>query len=542
MAESEIKPDPVSPKDLVLSVSTVNILDFLDKMTALGVVKIFFNANKDSHGFHHDLKMMRPIYEHLKGKNLLSKTISNTIETPLATLPEATPGAADFDALSVKANAPNAPMDDLNALFGAAFGLGEWLFIARGEMPNVNPYIASNAEVAGGQQMIRAFTDSQRLQRFAEENDLTDADGGTQILSIPTEGIVEYLEQFMPYGVHGIWFNSDSKSDGFFIPLKQLRPVKEHLAKLKPPAAKTEWATLLVIVSDGLMQPSGAIAKSPYNCNFFCRAPKDWTADGELKPEYLEKLYEQFYGANWRAGNSDGSRYVIIEANTMVLHLERVERAKWNVPQNTELNRYWHYIGDANGGFKSVTGDEFQADVDASLQTVTDEARNRQDNLADLGVSETADGGFDLNLTVNQVGAIGFETSIAPFHEAVAPLLKDYQGTGEYVTLLRFDEGGKSDQVESIIENAHGAYLQIRRFVYLNPKNNTRIGVNSIHSRRLRHVKTNAELLVSFELCKNLDNQTAAFYYAFQGPKADVLNLAAAIQPALDSCGYQAVL
>ena len=36
-------------------------LDFFEKLFPLGIVKIFFNPNKDSHGFHHDLKMMRPI-------------------------------------------------------------------------------------------------------------------------------------------------------------------------------------------------------------------------------------------------------------------------------------------------------------------------------------------------------------------------------------------------------------------------------------------------------------------------------------------------
>jgi len=63
------------------------------------------------------------------------------------------------------------------------------------------------------------------LIRFAQENNLTRADGTCNSLSIPTEKIVEYLEQFIADGIHGIWFNSDTGSEGFFIPLKQLRPI-----------------------------------------------------------------------------------------------------------------------------------------------------------------------------------------------------------------------------------------------------------------------------------------------------------------------------
>ncbi len=118
----------------------------------------------------------------------------------------------NFDELNRKTIESNGAMGDLSNLFGAAFALSEWHFIARGEFPDVNPYIAANAEFAGGQQMVRAFTDTDRLLRFAKENNLTDADGGAANLSIPTEKIVDYLEQFIADGVHGIWFNSDTHS------------------------------------------------------------------------------------------------------------------------------------------------------------------------------------------------------------------------------------------------------------------------------------------------------------------------------------------
>jgi hypothetical protein len=669
-----------APEDLVMKISTDGILDFFDKLAPFNIAKIFFNPDKNSHGFHHDLKMMRPIYEHLKNKRLLEKTEPATVEnsednlsklikenadviaeferenemfstiiagsaaamndaseedreqvvTSTAEMFEsvrvqenmppklfrayieacldkrkflmptlafayfqqeesgikkleqdrelademakflikkAVPNAdllmnetpqkssetvdeksdesqLDFDALSKKAMETNA-MEDLNALFGAAFALEKWNFISRGELPDVRPYVASNAAVADNQQMIRAFTDTDRLMRFARENDLTEADGSAKILTIPTENIIPYLEGFIEQGAFGVWFNSDSESKDFFIPIKQLQPIKDHLAKLNPTSAnvaETGFTALVLTITDGMSFPSGFVKKSDYNCNFFCWIPREWTEDLQLKSEYLEKLYEQFYGANWRAGNSDGSRYVVLEANSAVISPERVKETKWNLVENSEVNRYWFYVGEANGAFTKVSADEFQARLNAySQEQEQGEAKKRQDNLADFGMSQTADGDFEQNLNLNLVGAVNFDTSIAPFYEAIAPLLQDFQGTGEYLSLLRFEPSGKSEQVENIAENAHGAYLQIRRFLYLNPKNNVRIGVNSIHSRHLRHVQTNAELLVSFELCKNLDNQTGVFYHAFQGPKSEVLKLSAAIQPILEANGYQAV-
>lgn len=536
---------PNTPQDLVMLISTTGILDFFDRLSPLKVTKIFFNPNKDSEGFHHDLKMMRPIFKHLEGKNMISKPQTEISETVSEEDKQnsdqnakkiKTSGGADFDALSEKAMETNA-MEDLNRLFGATFALKQWNFISRGELPNVNPYVASNPTVANNQPMIRAFTDADRLMRFARENNLTETDGSAKILTIPTENIVPYLEGFISQGAFGVWFNSDSESKDFFIPLKQLQLIKDHLAKLNPPA-KTEFTTLILTITDGLMFESGNVSKSSYNCNFFCWIPREWTEDLQLKNEYLEKLYEQFYGANWRSGNSDGSHYVVLEANSSVISPERMQGTDWSVVQNNELNKYWFYIGETGGTYRNVTVDEFKTNFDAHFQT---KAQEKQDNAADFGVSETPDGDFDLNLNINKVGAVNFDTSIAPFYEAIAPLLQDFQGTGEYLTLLRFEDSGKSQQVENTAENAHGAYLQIRRFLYLNPKNNVRIGVNSIHSNHLRHVQTNAELIVSFELCKNLDNQTGVFYHAFQGAKADVLKLEAAIQPILEANNYKAV-
>lgn len=695
---AENPPAPKTPDDLILRISTGGILDFFDRLEPLKVTKIFFNPNKDSHGFHHDLKMMRPIYEHLESKNLLTKTETKTaaeneynlsklvaenadviadferenqdfscligasaaamtmtdeagkeqitskmvellenfrneyqmppklfrvyVESCLNerkllmpmlafaylqqdkskwekleqdkefvdeyarwTINRLIPGSEvlmdesetkiaendfqttaneeksfaesefDFDELSRKINVENPPMEAMNDLFGAAFSLEKWEFIARGEMPNVYPYVASNPTVSGNQPMIRAFTDAQRLQRFAKENNLTREDGSVDMLTIPTKEIVPYLENFIEQGAFGVWFNSDSESDGFFIPIKQLQPIKDHLAKInwqKKSAlqesqsdenqSSPETKFLVVKVKDGLMLPSGFVSQATFACNFYARVPAGWIDGEKLKEDKLEKIYQKVYGETWRNGNSDGSRYVVLESSTEILTADELKSTKFDELKTTDDDQFWFYKADESGNLDKLEAGEFQKEVDAETQTANrDSARQRQDNLADFGMSETPDGDFDLNLTVNKIGAVNFDCSIAPFYEAIVPLLEKFQGTGEFVSLLRFEPSGKSQEVENIAENAHGKYLQIRRFLYLNPKNGVRIGVNSIHSNSLRHVESNAELLVSFELCKNLDNQTAAFYHAFRGPKSDVLNLTAAIQPILENVGYQPV-
>lgn len=277
----------------------------------------------------------------------------------------------DFDALARKTVEPNSTMIDLNNLYGMVFSLEKWHFIARGTPPDVNPYIASNEEYTDGQHMVRAFTDTDRLMIFARENNLTGPDGTASILSVPTANVLEYLEQFIPYGVQGIWFNSNTESDGFFLPLKQLRPVKEHLIRIgwQPPftnVAKSRLETLLVIVKDGLMLPSGMVSPASYTCNFFCRVPSDWTDGEKMKAEFLEKIYQKVYGVNWRAGNSDGSRYVVIDSFSKVFTPEVARTTKWSGTENTKESQFWFYIADPNGEVRNVTSEEFQADIDAS--------------------------------------------------------------------------------------------------------------------------------------------------------------------------------
>ncbi len=73
----------------------------------------------------------------------------------------------DFDVLARKM-IESKGIEDINELYGAAFALPDWHFIACGTFPDVNPFIASNARYADGQQMVRAFTEYQSFAAFCE--------------------------------------------------------------------------------------------------------------------------------------------------------------------------------------------------------------------------------------------------------------------------------------------------------------------------------------------------------------------------------------
>lgn len=433
----------------------------------------------------------------------------------------------NFDALARKTVQSNGAMDDLNTLYGHAFALQKWHFIARGKLPEVGPYVASNADFADGKPMVRAFTDTDRLQRFVKENNLADADGSHQILSIPTDKIIDYLEQFISEGVHGIWFNSDSESDGFFVPLKQLRPIREHLEKLntlKPAEKNPTVETAIVIVKDGLMLPSGFVAPSSYTCNFFCRVPSDWIEGEQLKENYLEKIYQKVYGETWRSGNSDGSRYVVQDSYSKVFTPEVVKTTKWSGTVNDQDNHFWFYIASETGEVKSVTAEEFQADVDSFF--------NQAPPKTDLYISSF------------QQGTVKPETSLTPFFKALAPLLEDYAGAGEFTESFSpgNDEKDMSDLFEDVASNSHGSYLKFKSYTFRRFGTEPAVEFKTIGSNLLTHVRTSERLIVNFTLSKERETAVTKLIVRFLGRESEVEKLLQAVGPALETSEFKVLL
>ena len=110
------------------------------------------------------------------------------------------------------------------------FKLKEWLFIARGELPDVHPYLAANQSIANGAPMLKAFTDGLRLHAFAKENQLTGPDGKAMMLSFPVANILPTMKSYADQGVTHIHFNANLASDGFYAPLAQLPAIHEFIA------------------------------------------------------------------------------------------------------------------------------------------------------------------------------------------------------------------------------------------------------------------------------------------------------------------------
>ncbi len=121
--------------------------------------------------------------------------------------------------------------------------------------------------------------------------------------------------------------------------------------------------TIYIFASDGLMLPSGFVKSSSYACSFLCRVPSSWMSGDQLQEAYLEKILESVYGADWRLGNSDGSRYVVQVSRVEVLEAEIVTKTPWSQLQNNEKRHYWFFIGDENGSVKSVSPAAFEQDI-----------------------------------------------------------------------------------------------------------------------------------------------------------------------------------
>jgi hypothetical protein len=46
--------------------------------------------------------------------------------------------------------------------------------------------------------------------------------------------------------------------------------------------------------------------------------PASWVANGKLTDAAFERVLGHQYGADWRSGNSDGSRYMVLEASSAI--------------------------------------------------------------------------------------------------------------------------------------------------------------------------------------------------------------------------------
>jgi hypothetical protein len=82
-------------------------------------------------------------------------------------------------------------------------------------------------------------------------------------------------------------------------------------------------------IEDGLMLPNGRIHTAPLRVMMYCRLPSGWLDGEALHADKLELVLAQLYGAGWRRGNSDGSRYVVQHINVHVLAEDELHARPW---------------------------------------------------------------------------------------------------------------------------------------------------------------------------------------------------------------------
>jgi len=124
---------------------------------------------------------------------------------------------------------------------------------------------------------------------------------------------------------------------------------------------------VMLMVSDGLRQPSGSLAEAPYRHLIYCKIPDDWIEGAipdsdelwikgpALNPESLDKVLNSLYGAGWRGGNSDGSQYVVLGMGSRVLNPRRESEHPWDQDDfSDETLRILHYAAGADGQLNRI--------------------------------------------------------------------------------------------------------------------------------------------------------------------------------------------
>ncbi len=84
--------------------------------------------------------------------------------------------------------------------------------------------------------------------------------------------------------------------------------------------------------------------------DYFVKVPLDWLENGQLISGALNSFYDFLYGATWRMGNEDGSRYMPLKATVTFVGDE--QKADW-------LTKNYCYQVNENGLFTEITVQEF---------------------------------------------------------------------------------------------------------------------------------------------------------------------------------------
>jgi hypothetical protein len=138
----------------------------------------------------------------------------------------------------------------------------------------------------------------------------------------------------------GVVFNCESGNPVAFAP--QIAQVILNQA----PAEKF----VQIDYKEALMFANGFVAEAEYDSTIFCRFPAERINGETVDPEKLERICQILYGANWRHGNDDGSRYLVLRPEMHILTTAEEQSAPWrNVNLHDKNHHYWFFkISGAN--------------------------------------------------------------------------------------------------------------------------------------------------------------------------------------------------
>ena len=111
---------------------------------------------------------------------------------------------------------------------------------------------------------------------------------------------------------------------------------------------------LQITIKDGLMFPTGVLSQAPYRCVVFCRVDESRIGD-----DIQETVFAHLYGPTWRMGNDDGSRYVVLSADSHILTPAEEQTAPWLEVTDTQNDHYWFYHAPDAGGLQNVEPSAF---------------------------------------------------------------------------------------------------------------------------------------------------------------------------------------
>lgn len=101
---------------------------------------------------------------------------------------------------------------------------------------------------------------------------------------------------------------------------------------------------------------TGDYVYNPLNSNTLTswyRLPDAWLHGGKLLPEKQEALLRHDYGPNWRAGNEDGSMYVVLGIEEHELTPSEIAERPWE-----RTHEACYAVGDG-GGVSRVDARQF---------------------------------------------------------------------------------------------------------------------------------------------------------------------------------------